>query len=118
MQKKVLVTGTSRRVGLHIAKRLHEEGYAVLAHYRSETHGVQALRALGIEMIQGDFASREQILDFVARLRDTHHTLRAIIHNASSFTATDNVLSQAAKQYEQFFHVHMMAPFLINQGTA
>lgn len=116
MQKKVLVTGTSRRVGLHIAKRLHQDGYAVLAHYRSETPGVQELRSLGIELIRADFDGRESILDFVDRLRQHGCTFRAIIHNASSFTATDEVLARAAEQYEQFFHVHMMAPFLINQG--
>lgn len=116
MQKKVLVTGTSRRIGLHIAKRLHEDGYAVLAHYRSETEGVQALRALGIETIQADFDSRDNILEFVTRLRQQYRGLRAIIHNASSFTPTDEELARAAEQYEQFFYVHMMAPFLINQG--
>lgn len=116
MQKKVLVTGTSRRIGLHIAKRLHEDGYAVLAHYRSETEGVQELRALGIETIHAGFDSRDNILDFVTRLREQYRGLRAIIHNASSFTPTDEELARAAEQYEQFFYVHMMAPFLINQG--
>lgn len=116
MQKKVLVTGTSRRVGLHLAQRLHQDGYAVLAHYRSETDGVQALKHQGIETIRADFDSRESILDFVSRLRQQHDGFRAIIHNASSFTPTDEDLVRAAEQYEQFFHVHMMAPFLINQG--
>lgn len=115
-QKKVLVTGTSRRVGLHIAKRLHQDGYAVLAHYRSETDGVQELKGLGIETIRADFDSRDSILEFVTRLRHQYRSLRAIIHNASSFTPTDDDLARAAEQYEQFFYVHMMAPFLINQG--
>lgn len=116
MQKKVLVTGTSRRVGLHLAKRLHQDGYAVLAHYRSQTEGVQELQQLGIETVAADFDSREHILDFVARLRRDYQGFRAVIHNASSFAPTDEDLAQAAQQYEQFFYVHMMAPFLINQG--
>lgn len=116
MQKKVLVTGTSRRVGLHLANRLHEDGYSVLAHYRSETEGVQELKAQGIETIRADFDSRENILEFVTRLRHQYRGLRAIIHNASSFTPTDEELARAAEQYEAFFYVHMMAPFLINQG--
>lgn len=116
MQKKVLVTGTSRRVGLHLAKRLHEDGYSVLAHYRSETEGVQELKSLGIETIRADFDSRDSVLEFVTRLRHQYRSLRAIIHNASSFTATDDDLARAAEQYEAFFYVHMMAPFLINQG--
>jgi len=116
LQKKVLVTGTSRRVGLHLAKRLHRDGYSVLAHYRSETEGVQELKALGIETIRADFDSRDSILEFVTRLRHQYRSLRATIHNASSFTPTDVDLARAAEQYETFFLVHMMAPFLINQG--
>lgn len=116
MQKKVLVTGTSRRVGLHLAKRLHHDGYSVLAHYRSDTDGVQELKQLGIDTIRADFDSRDSILEFVTHLRHQYHGLRAIIHNASSFTPTDEELARAAEQYEQFFYVHMMAPFLINQG--
>lgn len=116
MQKMVLVTGTSRRVGLHLAKRLHEDGYSVLAHYRSETDGVQELRNLGIETVHAELDNREAILDFVTRLRHHYRSLRAIIHNASSFTPTEDDLARAAEQYEQFFNVHMMAPFLINQG--
>ncbi len=116
MQKKVLITGASRRVGLHMARRLHEEGYSVLAHYRSETEGVQELRALGIDLIRADFDSRDNILDFVTHLRHQYRDLRAIIHNASSFAPTDDDLATAADQYEQFFYVHMMAPYLINQG--
>lgn len=116
MQKKVLVTGTSRRVGLHLAKRLHEDGYSVLAHYRSETEGVQELKSLGVETIRADFDSRDSVLEFVTRLRHQYRSLRAIIHNASSFSPTDDDLARAAEQYEAFFYVHMMAPFLINQG--
>lgn len=116
MQKKVLVTGTSRRVGLHIAKRLHQDGYSVLAHYRSDTDGVQELKSLGIDTIQADFNSRDSILAFVSRLRDQYRSFRGIIHNASSFFPTDDDLARAAEQYEAFFYVHMMAPFLINQG--
>jgi len=116
LQKKVLVTGASRRVGLHLAKRLHQDGYSVLAHYRSETEGVQELKAMGVETIRANFDSRDSILEFVARLRKQYQGFRAIIHNASSFFPTDDDLAEAAEQYETFFYAHMMAPYLINQG--
>ncbi|MCX4188442.1 SDR family NAD(P)-dependent oxidoreductase [Methylophaga sp. OBS4] len=112
----VLVTGTGRRVGLHMAKRLHQDGYTVLAHYRSLTKGVQELTDRGIATIQADFSRREAILDFVGHLQVRCESVRAIIHNASTFIPTESDLVQASVQYEQFFLVHMMAPFLINQG--
>jgi len=116
LQQVVLVTGTSRRVGLHMAKRFHEQGCNVLAHYRTETSGVQEMRDLGIETVQADFSSTETIMTFIEDCQQRCESIRAVIHNASSFSPTPDDLAKAAEQYEQFFYVHMMAPFLINEG--
>ncbi|AFJ03155.1 FolM Alternative dihydrofolate reductase 1 [Methylophaga frappieri] len=114
----ILVTGASRRVGLHIAQRLHADGYKVLAHYRTETDGVQSLRDAGVDLIQADFDSQSAILSFVQLLKTRYPNYRGIIHNASTFTPTESDLTAAASQYAAFFHVHMLAPFLINQALA
>lgn len=116
MQNKVLITGANRRVGLHLAQRLHDAGFSVLAHYRTETDGVQALREKGIATIQAAFDSKEAILDFVDRLTAEYQGFRAVIHNASSFFKASEDLVVAATQYEQFFNVHMLAPYLINEA--
>lgn len=116
LENVLLVTGTGRRIGFHIATRLHQDGYQVLAHYRTHTNEVQTLQDLGIETIQADFNNSAAILQFVDELKDRCVSFRGLIHNASSFAATEDDLNLAAKQYEQFFTVHMMAPFLINQG--
>jgi dihydromonapterin reductase/dihydrofolate reductase len=99
-----------------MAKRFHEQGYNVLAHYRTETDGVQEMREMGIDTIQADFNSKQAIKAFIEDCQQRCESLKAIIHNASSFSPTDDDLEKAAQQYEQFFYVHMMAPFLINEG--
>jgi len=116
LENAVLVTGSGRRIGFHIASRLHQQGYTVLAHYRTHTDEIQALEDLGIETIQAEFSDSAAILQFVAQLKDRCSSFRGLIHNASSFEPTATELVAAAAQYEQFFNVHMMAPFLINQG--
>lgn len=118
MKDAILVTGANRRVGYHLATRLKADGYQVLAHYRTETPEVQKLKTAGIETIQADFADSASILAFVQALtaRNTHY--RGIIHNASAFTPTEADLTLAAQQYQDFFTIHMLAPFLINQGLA
>jgi len=116
LEKVVLVTGAGRRIGFHLASRLHQEGYTVLAHYRTHTDEIQALQDLGVETIQADFNNSAAILQFVDDLQTRCTSFRALIHNASSFSPTADDLTAAAEQYEQFFNVHMMAPFLINQG--
>lgn len=111
----VLVTGAGRRIGFHIAQSLHQDGYTVVAHYRTMTDKVRLLQTLGIETIQAEFSDSDSILTFLAALTSRCDSFRALIHNASSFEATSENLTIAAQQYEQFFNVHMMAPFLINQ---
>ncbi|MDT8310797.1 MAG: SDR family oxidoreductase [Methylophaga sp.] len=118
MHNPILVTGAGRRVGFHIAGRLQEDGYPVLAHYRTDTDDVQKLRDLGIAVIQADFADTAAILTFVQSLKTRFPQYRGIIHNASVFMPTETELAAAAAQYQAFFNVHMLAPFLINQGLA
>ena len=114
----VLVTGAGRRVGFHLAQRLHLDGYTVLAQFRTETEQIQQLTNLGISLVQADFSSTEQILNFIELVKQQCESVRAIIHNASSFDPTSEDLLLAAQQYEQFFNVHMKAPFLINESLA
>ncbi|MCL4137105.1 UNVERIFIED_CONTAM: hypothetical protein GTU68_062284 [Idotea baltica] len=116
LENAVVVTGAGRRVGYHIAQRLHQDGYTVIAHYRTATPEIQALTELGIKTIQADLSDSEAILAFVEQLKSHCQRFRAIIHNASAFEPTSTDLEQAALQYQQFFTVHMMAPFLINQS--
>jgi len=116
LAKAILVTGAGRRIGYHLAKRLHENGHTVIAHYRTATPEIQVLDDLGVTTIQADFNNSAAIMQFVDQLKQQCSSFRAVIHNASSFAPTATDLSQAAAQYEQFFNVHMMAPYLINQG--
>lgn len=116
IQNTILVTGAGRRIGFHLAKRLYEEGYSVLAHYRSETDDSRSLAVMGIPLIQADFSNTESIMSFIDAVKEKCSSLRGIIHNASSYECTSDDLWQAAEQYEQFFNVHMKAPFLLNQA--
>lgn len=116
LENAILVTGAGRRIGNHIAMRLQQEGYTVLAHYRTHTPEIQVLEENGVQTIQANFTNSDAILQFVEQLKQRCISFRALIHNASSFEATSNNLVEAAAQYEQFFNVHMMAPFLITEG--
>ncbi len=116
LKNAVLVTGAGRRIGYHIAKRFHEDGRNVIAHYRTNTDKVQSLADLGVITIQADLDNTAAILAFVQSVKSYGSNLRAVIHNASSFKPTASNIEEAALQYEQYFYIHMMAPFLINKG--
>ena len=103
LKQAVLVTGVGRRVGFHLAHQLHNDGYTVIGQYRRHTEECEQLRQLGISLIEADFADTDQIMGFVNGVKQACSSLRAIVHNASSFEPTSADLLSAANQYEQFF---------------
>lgn len=109
----ILVTGGAQRLGRHCAERLVDDGHPVIISYRRERDDLDTLRARGITTLKADFSSEAGILDFIARLKATTATLRAIVHNASDW-APDSTGDDAGANFECLFRVHMQAPYLIN----
>lgn len=116
LEQAVLVTGAGRRIGFHVAKRLHEDGYTVIAHYRTHTDEIEQLVDAGITVIQAALTSTDAILNFIDELIGKVRTVRAVIHNASSYAPTSENLEDAAAQFDMFYTVHMKAPYMINRA--
>jgi dihydromonapterin reductase/dihydrofolate reductase len=112
----VLITGASQRIGLHCAERLLGDGYPVIVSYRTERPGVQSLREQGAIAIQADFSSKDSVMAFIAQLKDTTDSLRAIVHNASEWLAETQ--GDEGDVFMRMFNVHMLAPYLINLHCA
>lgn len=110
----ILITGAGRRVGLHLAERLLDDGAAVIAHYHSETEGVARLRARGAVILPGALDTAEGALALAAAVREAAPRLRAVVHNASAFAPSADEPREAADQYQRFFAIHMLAPWLLN----
>ena len=114
----VLVTGAGRRVGLHLAQRMLGQGRHVIAHYRTWTDGLAQLESQGALCVAGDLATREGVDHLAASVRSAASSLRAVIHNASSFAATSASRDDALDQLDLFYAVHMRAPFALNHALA
>ena len=114
----VLVTGAGRRVGLHLAQRILRQSRRVIAHYRTWTDGVAEIQSRGALCVTGDLATREGVEQLAASVRNAASSLRAIIHNASSFAPTSASRSDALDQLDLFYAVHMRAPFALNHALA
>jgi dihydromonapterin reductase/dihydrofolate reductase len=112
----ILITGAAQRVGLHCARRLLEDGQPVIATYRTERPGVQALRDMGATVLFADLSSEPGILGFIDQLKQHTDQLRAIVHNASAWLAETPESETAA--FNEMFAVHMLAPYLINLHCA
>lgn len=110
----IFITGAGRNIGAFMARRFLEEGFRVIIQYRSTSAETNDLAAHGAELIQGEFSNARSILRTVDAVKARTSSLRAVIHNASAFAPTADDAKQAAEQFQRFFEVHMLAPYLLN----
>lgn len=108
----ILITGCGQRIGFHVARRLLEDGFAVIGSYRTERDDLQELRSAGVRLVQADFSSNDGIAAFAETILAMGRPLRAIIHNASLWLP--DTLADDAAQFHALVNLHMYAPFHLN----
>ncbi len=114
---RALVTGCGRRLGFYLCEQLVAAGWQVTGSYRSERPELARLRDLGVELVQADFALEGEVARLVTVL-GAHDDLALIIHNASAFEPQAAEPAAQLVQFEQFYRVHMAAPFQLNRALA
>ena len=119
-----LVTGSARRIGAAIARRLHASGFDLALHYRESDGDAQALAAeLGHEragstlLLRADLAEFDRLPELVAGAVGRFGRLDALVNNASAFYPTAFGESTPA-QWDQLFAVNARAPFFLAQAAA
>ncbi len=115
MSSTIVITGAGQRVGLALARDLHQQGFNLIVSYRTEREGVQALRELGICCIQADFATQSGIAGFIDQVKANTSELRAIIHNASDWAAEKDNHDLGALM-NQMMQIHVQAPYQLNHA--
>lgn len=106
----ILITGAGQRIGFYCALKYLEQGFPVIATYRKEREALKLLSDRGAQLIQANFQNNQSILSFIDKLKTVTSSLRAIIHNASTWS-TDDLTGEAMNE---LLAVHVQAPYLIN----
>lgn len=114
---RALVTGCGRRLGFYLCEQLVAAGWQVTGSYRSERPELARLRALGVTLVQADFACEEQVGQLIEVLA-SQQDLVLVIHNASAFEPEAADPAAQLAQFDQFYRVHMAAPFRLNRALA
>lgn len=117
-----LVTGAARRIGLRVATRLAESGYAVALHASARSlaqaeREAAELRARGLRAcaLAGDLADAAQCAALVPAARAALGPLRLLVNNASVFEP-DRVETTDLEQWQRHFQVNLRAPVLLSQA--
>lgn len=119
-----LVTGSARRIGAAIARRLHADGYRLALHYGHSTGEAQALaaeldaqRADSAHPLQAELAHFDRLPELVAHVIGRFGRLDALVNNASAFFPTP-FGSSVPQQFDALFAVNVRAPYFLSQAAA
>ncbi|MGO4552225.1 pteridine reductase [Lysobacter sp. 2RAF19] len=119
-----LVTGSARRLGAAIVRRLHADGFDVAIHCHASRGDADALageleaaRAGSTVVLQADLGQFDRLPELIAHTIGRFGRLDALVNNASSFFATP--LGQATPdQWDALFNANARAPFFLAQAAA
>jgi hypothetical protein len=116
--KVALVTGATRGIGEHIARRLSSEGAKVAICGRSEAEGTALMLELGgperALFIQADLSRVEDCQGVVDATVDCFGRLDVLVNNAAS-VSRGTLEDTTAEQFDAMMAINLRAPFLIMQ---
>ncbi len=121
--KAALITGAAKRIGECITRALHQSGYNVLVHYRSDQNQAMDLindlnrvrsdSAIGKQLDLTDDGSAENL---VGAAIDRWGRLDLLVNNASEFFPTP-VGAITAEVFQRMFATNVQAPLLLAQAA-
>ena len=119
-----LITGSARRIGAAIARRLHAQGYDLALHYRGSAAEMQALaaelesaRPHSVLTLQADLSEFDRLPELVAKAVGRFGRLDALVNNASTFQPT-TIGATTPQQWDELFASNARAPFFLGQAAA
>jgi len=127
VEKKVLITGASKRIGAACARMLHAEGCQVFLHYRHSEQSALDLfnelnhkRANSAWMMQADLLNMDDLLRLAEEIELKWGALDVLDNNASTFypqlleevTEQDWDILLGSNLKAPFFLVKQLAPLL------
>lgn len=120
MSKTALVTGATRGIGLGIATRLAEQGYALTISAR-DPHRLAAvaedllrLGAKDVVVVAGDMADQNTVHKMIDLHADQFGTLNALVLNAG-FGASGTIAEYSMRRFDKTIDINLRTPLTLVQ---
>src|SRR6187551_3342634 len=121
MVKTALITGSARRIGAAIARKLHAHDFNVVIHYlnsRPEAdllcRELNAIRPQSAFSIQADLTRLNEIDLLIQKAANIWGGLNVLVNNASLFYKT-YIGNTTEAQWDKLFNSNLKGPFFLAQ---
>ena len=117
--KRVLITGSAKRIGRSIAIELYRRGFDVAIHYGTSREAAEEVSKVcgGAPIFQGDLSRVDEIHRMFEDVRERFGLLDCLVNNAGRFTRFDPM--QITEADWDFIHsVNLKGAFFCAQAAA
>ncbi|MBE0366679.1 dihydromonapterin reductase [Pseudoalteromonas aurantia] len=113
MTAPILITGAAQRIGLALVQHFITTNQPVIMTYRTRHNVIHELEQQGVTCIQCDFSETNAIDQLVSKIRMRHSSLKAVIHNASSWDCEEKN-HNFNDLFDSMMRIHTKVPYLLN----
>ncbi|HEY0550292.1 MAG TPA: SDR family oxidoreductase [Verrucomicrobiae bacterium] len=115
----VIITGGANGIGAATVRAFHEQGARVFFCDKDADAGAKLAKELGanISFQQVNLVSESEILSWIASIRHTAKTIRALVNNAA-WDPRIPFLETTTKQWDDLFALNLRAYFLMARECA
>lgn len=119
-----LITGSAKRIGAELVRRLHAEGLRVILHYNGSQSAamaiadeLNAIRKDSVTIIQFNLLDVSQLETFAKQIVNIWGRLDVLVNNASTFypTQMDDISLDA---WNELIGVNLQAPLFLSKALA
>lgn len=119
-----LVTGSARRIGAEVVRKLHAEGLNVILHYNSShdaalkiSDELNSIRANSLVTLKFDLLAYDKLELMVKQAVSVWGRLDVLVNNASTFYPTP-VEDITIQQWNDLIGVNLQAPLFLTKASA
>jgi len=121
--KKVIITGSARRIGRELALASARAGASIITHHNQSQEKAEQtandIRKLGVkaEIIRADFSEPERAMEIFNKVFQKNKNIFALINNAAIFKPV-KFANTSLEDWHKHMDINLTMPFLLSQSFA